>query len=99
MKRTVNIHDFIKAFQDYGRSGHFTREGLQALFEFLEETEEATGVETALDVIGLCCEFTQYAGLSEFQGIYGLGYESIEDIQDATLFIPIDDESFIVQDF
>lgn len=99
MKQTVNIHDFIKAFQDYGRSGHFTYEGLRALFEFLEEIEEDTGMETELDVIGICCEFTQYANLEAFQGAYGPGYESIEDIQDATLFIPIDDESFIVQDF
>ena len=56
MKQTVNFYTFQKAFQDL-RPNSFSYEGLRALFEYIEETEESTGFEVELDVIALCCDF------------------------------------------
>ena len=52
-----------------------------------------------LDVIGLCCEYTEYDNLEEFQADYGDEYETIEDIQNSTTVIMIDDDSFIIRQF
>ena len=99
MKITLNFYGFERAFQRYGRSDHFSYEGLQVLFEWLEDLEDGQGKEQELDVIGLCCDFSEYDNLKEFQDDYGKDYECIEDIENDTIVIPINDESFIIQQF
>ena len=99
MKITLNFDGFERAFQRYGRGEQFSYEGLQALFEWLEDIESDMGEEQELDVIGLCCEFAEFENLKEFQDDYGTDYESIEDIENDTMVIPINKESFIIQQF
>lgn len=99
MHITINSFDFIKAFEDYGRENQFSREALFALFDFLEELEQDTGEDIELDVIGLCCGYTEYDSLEEFQEQYNDGYDSIEDIEDETSVIRLDSGGFIVQNF
>ncbi len=99
MKRTINIHDFERAFKDMERDNHFSYEGLKALFEYLEEFEDCCDTEMELDVIAICCDYTEYDNLKEFQNDYGKECESIEDIENDTTVIPIDDNSFIIQQF
>jgi hypothetical protein len=59
MKTTVAKYDFERAFADADRKGNFSYEGLAVLFDYLEELEEQTGEEIELDVIALCCEYTE----------------------------------------
>jgi hypothetical protein len=59
MKQTVNNTDFHSAFGYMNRLNNFTYEARNALFEYLEQLEEDTGVEYELDVIALCCEYSQ----------------------------------------
>lgn len=99
MKRTVNVYDFRQAFKDMGRNDSFTYEGLGALFEYFEGLEEDTGEEMELDVIGICGEFSEYEDLKEFQENYGEEYKTLEDIEERTIVIPIDNKRFIIQDF
>lgn len=99
MKRTVNVYDFRQAFKDMGRNDSFTYEGLGALFEYFEELEEDTGEEMELDVIGICCDFSEYENIKEFQENYGDEYQTIEDIEDQTTVIPVDGDRFIIQQF
>jgi len=99
MKITINFDGFERAFQRYGRGEQFSYEGLEALFEYLEQLESEMGEEIELDVIGLCCEYTEYDSLEIFQDENGKDYESIEDIENETIVIPIDKESFIVANF
>lgn len=56
MKTTVDFYDFKRAF-DAVRPENFTYEGLEILFNGLEEFEEDTGEEMELDVIAICCDF------------------------------------------
>ncbi len=60
MKKNVCENIFIQEFEKYGRAEQFSRAGLRALFRHLEELGEATGEEIELDVIALCCEYTEY---------------------------------------
>ena len=100
MKITINEYQFEQAFRDAGRGDNFSYAGLQALFEYLQSYEDDGGEEIELDVIALCCEFTEYEDIEEFQANYGEDYETIEDIEYHTLVIPIaGTDGFIIQDF
>jgi hypothetical protein len=61
MKITIDIHDFRNAFANFDRSGCFSHCGYEALFNHLEEIDQNSASEMELDVIGLCCDFTEYA--------------------------------------
>ena len=111
MKQNVNLHDFMGAFNSI-RSENFSYDGLEALFTYLEEIEEDRGSEMELDVIAICCDFTEYENVEEYLKEHNTDIdrsdydndedwiEAIkEDIQDNTTFIDIDGESFIIQDF
>ena len=76
MKKTVGKNQFLEAFRVMGRQNQFTRPALEALFDALEQMEQDTGQEMEMDVIGLCCDFTEYGSPQEAVAEYG------EDIQD-----------------
>ena len=57
MKTTVSLYDFREAFRTMGRAEQFSYEGLEVLFDYLEQYEEDTGEELELDVVALCCDF------------------------------------------
>jgi hypothetical protein len=92
------MYDFERAFKRFERN-NFSYDGLKALFEYLEEYEEGTGEEVELDVIALCCEYTEYDSLSEYNDDYGTKYSEIDAIQDDTTLIKIDNNSFIIQQY
>ena len=98
MKQTINQSQFNDAFTNMNRESNFSYEGRNALFDYLEEYEDSTGDEIELDVIALCCEYSEYKDLAEFQRDYSEEYESIDDISDATTVIPFDG-GFIIQQF
>ena len=100
MKKTIGIHEFNKAFEDMNRLTNFSHEGREALFDYLEQYEQDTGEEVELDVIALCCEYSEYENLAEFQKDYGNEYESIDDIEEHTQVIRVGTEgAFIIQQF
>jgi len=99
MKKTINFYDFERAFINMGRENQFTYKGKKALFEYLEEYEDSTGEEIEFDVISLCCEFTEFENLQEFQNAYSNEYKNFEDISDNTMTILVKDKSFIIQNF
>ena len=59
MKTTINLHQFRDAFKRMDRTTQFSYEGLEVLFNGLEEYEEDTGEELDFDVIALCCDFSE----------------------------------------
>ena len=58
MKSTVGFPEFKDAFQRL-RPQNFSLEGLIVLWDYLEQYEQDCGVELELDVIGLCCDFSE----------------------------------------
>jgi hypothetical protein len=59
MKTTVSRYDFERAFVDYGRKDQFSYEALGLLFAYFEEYEENTGEEIELDVVAICCDYSE----------------------------------------
>jgi len=111
MKRTINEHDFIDAFQGTYKN-QFSYEGKIALYEYLTQLEEDTGFEMELDAIAICCDFAEYEDFTEFLEDYKdyakeNGIRTIEDIWQHTQLIRFngskDDKkikhSFIIQQF
>ena len=87
MKTTVNQTDFTDAFKKL-RPDNFSYEGLESLYNYLTDYEQDTGEEIELDVIALCCDYSEYKNLDEYKQNYS-SINSIKDIQDATTYIPI----------
>lgn len=71
MKQTVTLHDFRDAFRAMGRADQFTYDGLEILFDYLEEIERDTGEEMEMDVIAFCCDFYE-SSPKEIAESYGL---------------------------
>jgi len=58
MKTTVSVYDFHQAFKEI-RPTNFSYAGLNILYDYFEEYERDTGEELELDVIAICCDFTE----------------------------------------
>lgn len=59
MKQNVSFVDFIEAFGDAYKS-NFSQNGKIALFDYLNDYELSTGEEIELDIVALCCDYTEY---------------------------------------
>lgn len=84
MKITVTESMFINMFREYGRADNFSREGLKELFNCLEDN---FGDDFELDVIGLCCDFSEesYQDIGRNYGIEVSDCETEEDIFNTVL--------------
>ena len=88
---------FISRFEDYKRvettenpNGNFSYKGLRNLFEYLDEMYEEEN-PLKLDVISLCCEYSEYENLKAYLNDYSgqhttlkeiTGKENIEDLNE-----------------
>jgi hypothetical protein len=96
---TVTEWAFIDRFVAYDRLNTFGYDGCQALFEYLEQLEDDIGEQIELDVIALCCDYTRFESLAEFNEQHGEECESLDDVRDKTTVIEIDDDAFIIQNY
>ena len=109
MKMSVDFNLFVKAFEDSGRSDNFLN-GLGHLFEYLEGYEQDTGEELELDVIALCCDFTEYSSAEDLieafnhnQEFADLDPEDLEALHellsDYTSVICCEEDCIVIQNF
>lgn len=96
MKTTVTRDTFIQAFKDYGRADNFSHRGLNALYDYFTESEQDTGEEIELDVIAICCEYSEDT-IDNVLSNYNL--ESIDDLDDHTTVIYKDNDTVLYQEF
>ena len=94
MKENVTESMFIDAFRDANREENFTYYGRTALYEYLTDLEDGCDFEIDFDVIGICCEFTQYASLKECLDEYD-HIEDLEDLRDHTQVIEVTEHELI----
>ena len=59
MIQTITLSDFRDAFHNMGRSDNFSYEGLELIFDYIEDYERDTGEQVEFDVIGICCEWSE----------------------------------------
>lgn len=58
MKQSIGLSQFTDEFMSI-RPNNFSYEGLSILFDYLEEYEQSVNTEIELDVIALCCDFSE----------------------------------------
>ena len=58
MKQTIDLYAFRNAFQAHNRTD-FSYEGLDVLFDALQDSEHGREEEIELDVISLCGDFVE----------------------------------------
>jgi hypothetical protein len=77
MKTTVSFYDFQREFEQC-RPDNFSRQGLGVLWDYLEQYEEDCGEELELDVIALCCDFSE-ASVAQIADGYSIDLDGCED--------------------
>ena len=109
MKTTVTQHDFTEAMRKQ-RPGNFSYAGQIALFDYFEPVEEDTGEQIELDVIDVCCEYSEVA-LEDLPNVYLhlVNYDAEADaitieewidlLQAHTQVIQVSDDTLIIAEF
>lgn len=97
MKISVTEHSFIDTFRGSETyKDNFTYQGLQALFDYLEYYEEQVGTEIELDIVALCCDYTE-ATIQEIQTYYpDHEIKTLEALQYYTQAFPVPDTDRII---
>ena len=90
MKEEITFSQFCDRFRDMGRDDNFTYDGKRVLFDYLEGYEEDSETVIDLDIIALCCEYSEYSDLKESLANYNNDeergtYDDIEDYQKAVM--------------
>ena len=101
MYTRISKYDFMEAFRNMDRYDQFGYEALSALFDYFEDMEKDTGVETELDVIAICCDYT-VSTLKEVRDAYDLDedVDVLEYLMDNTVVVEeLDDGRILYQNF
>jgi hypothetical protein len=93
MYQSINFYGFCDAFVRMDRNENFSYEGKRALFDYLESYEEESGESLELDIIALCCEYSEEP-LKDVLENYNL--ESLEQLEDSTQVIGFDKRTGLV---
>ncbi len=86
MYTEVTENEFIEAFRTWQGGqykNNFSYYGLIALYENFEEYEESTGEKIEFDMVGICCEYSEYESIQEFNNAYGKEW-TLEELKDHT---------------
>lgn len=78
--QTLNVYQFRDAFRAAGRNDQFSYNGLECLFDYLEEYSESTGEPFELDVVALCCDFYE-EDAQDIARNYKIDIEGLDDEQ------------------
>ncbi len=93
IKEELTLSYFMDRFNEV-RPKNFSYEGLEALYNYLEQLSEDTGEDIELDVIAICCEYTEYDSLEEVLNDYNL--ETRQDLEDRTIVIDIPNSKALI---
>jgi len=79
MYRNVSEHNFINNSNKYHQhKDNFSYDGKKALYKYLVDLEEDTGVEMEMDWIAICCDYTEWDSEQELLEYYD--EKSLDDI-------------------
>ena len=106
----VTKHSFIDAFKQSSRKDQFSYDALEAIYEYLEDYSNDTGENVELDIVAICCEWSEMTWQDVVQS-YGLDLshcdtdeeriDAVEEyLQDEThSSVRLSDDSFVFVSF
>jgi hypothetical protein len=83
---------FIDAFKQQ-RPESFSYDALGAMFDYFDDF--GSDVDVELDVIAICCEFSEYRTLADYNEQHGEAYASLDELQQNCSVIEVDGEWFV----
>ena len=110
MKQSINVSQFRDAFRACGRENQFSYDALGQLYDWLEDFyADADSGEYDLDVIALCCDFSEDTA-DQIIFNYDLDAEGLNEeekhalvsdflSENTTLIGETDNESYLYQQF
>lgn len=93
MYTTINFSSFCDEFRTSGRNNNFSYDAKRALFDYLEQLEEDIGEPIELDIISLCCDYSEDP-LADVLENYNVA--SLEELNDHTSIISYDEQTGLV---
>jgi hypothetical protein len=92
---TVNVHSFREAFKMMDRQNQFSYDGLEVLFDYLDDCEP----DVELDVIAICCDFEEVT-FEDMRGTEDLDDDASEEdileyLESVTTVVGTTDDSVI----
>ena len=94
--KTLTKQEFINEFGNSGDyANNFSYDGLSVLYEYFDDI----GYSNELDIISICCDFEEYENFQEMVNAYSNDYQTLEDFENATLVLPTNSGSFVIQQF
>ena len=96
MKVSINNYEFVEMFENAGRGDNFSRLGRRKLAEYFEQLEEDLDTEIDIDVIAICCDYSEI-DIKDIE--HETGCKNLDDLCDNTTVIEVDDETIIYQNF
>lgn len=76
-----SVYQFREAFRLAGRMDQFSYEGLEILFDYLENLSEDIEEPIELDVVALCCEYYE-SSIKEIIDQYNIDTSYVEGDED-----------------
>ncbi len=80
-----NVHQFREAFRLAGRMDQFSHEGLEVLFDYLDNLSEDIGEPVELDVIALCCDYYE-SSIEELIDNYNIDPSEVDEDDPDAIF-------------
>ena len=96
---TITLSRFVDYFtQSDQYKNNFSYEGLRALYNYLWALSEDMGEDIEMDYVAFSCEYSEYEDFKHFQEDYkDIG--NMDDLEQQTEVIKINDSSFIIRAF
>ncbi len=73
-----SVYQFREAFRLAGRMDQFSYEGLEVLFDYLDNLSEDTGETIELDPVALCCEYYE-SSIQELIDSYNIDVSEVDE--------------------
>ena len=105
----ITKSSFIDAFKQSSRKDQFSYDALEAIYEYLEDYSQDSGEDVELDIVAICCEWSEMSWQDVVQS-YGLDLshcdtdeeriDAVEEyLQDETQSVRLSDDSFVFVSF
>lgn len=73
--QTVNANELQTIAEGYGREDQFTYEAWTAIGEYLESSSDG---DVQIDIVSICCEYSEYASAQEVYDNYSTDIDADE---------------------
>ena len=91
IQRITSANQFVDEFKSWPqRKNQFTTHALVALYKYYEELSDDMGEDIEIDVVGICCDWSEYKSLESYCEDYGAEFDSIDNLRNETQVIEFD---------